>query len=118
MRLEQLTRSKLGNQCFNRFCRGYHYAIERFSFGVSLARLARMAHVGDARSSTLTDFKPETLRGTPGFFRVGQTRRGQWWLIDSRDRPFLSKGVASVNRFGRGDGRSVPVGPYATTVDK
>ncbi len=77
-----------------------------------------MAHASEAASTTLTDFKPETLRGTPGFFRVGQTRRGQWWLIDSRDRPFLSKGVASVNRFGRADGRSVPVGPYAATVDK
>jgi len=72
----------------------------------------------ESTSSTPADFKPETIRGTPGFFRVGQTRRGQWWLIDSRDRPFLSKGVASVNRFGRGDGRSVPAGPYAAAVDK
>ena len=78
-----------------------------------------MAHTGsDAQSSTLTEFKPEALRGTPGFFRVGQTRRGQWWLIDPCDRPFFSKGVASVNRFGRADGRSTPAGPYAATVDK
>jgi hypothetical protein len=77
-----------------------------------------MAHASEAVLTTPADFKPETLRGTPGFFRVGQTRRGQWWLIDPRDRPFLSKGVASVNRFGRADGRSLPDGPYAAAVDK
>jgi hypothetical protein len=92
--------------------------IVRFSFRVSLVSLARMAQLSEAASTTLTDFKPETIRGMPGFFRVGQTRRGQWWLIDPHDRSFLSKGVASVNRFGRADGRSVPAGPYAATVDK
>ncbi|MGA3007402.1 MAG: hypothetical protein ABSE59_05865 [Opitutaceae bacterium] len=77
-----------------------------------------MAHVRDALSLFPADFKPETLRGSPGFFRVGQTRRGQWWLIDPQGRPFFSKGVASVNCFGRADGRFAPVGPYAATVEK
>jgi len=72
----------------------------------------------EALPSTPADFKPETIRGLPGFFRVGQTRRGQWWLIDSYGQPFFSKGVASVNRFGRADGRSAPAGPYAAAVDK
>jgi len=77
-----------------------------------------MAHASEAHSHTLADFKPETLRGTPGFFRAGRTRRGQWWLLDPRDRPFFSKGVAGVNRSGRADGRSAPPGPYAAAVDQ
>ena len=77
-----------------------------------------MAHASEAHSLTLADFKPETLRGLPGFFRVGRTRRGQWWLLDPRDRPFFSKGVAGVNRFGRADGRSAPPGAYAAAVDR
>lgn len=77
-----------------------------------------MAHASDAPSSLPADFKPETLRGTPGFFRVGQTRRGQWWLVDAHNRPFFSKGVAGVNRAGRADGRSTQPGPYTAAVDK
>lgn len=64
-----------------------------------------MAPVSDASPQfpralpTLLDFRPETLRGTPGFFRVGQTSAGQWWLIDAADRPFFSCAVNAV-RFG------------------
>ena len=53
---------------------------------------------------TIEDFPPETVRGAPGFFRVGQAR-GQWWLIDPHDRPFFSRGVTAVNRSGRIGGR-------------
>ena len=76
-----------------------------------------MAHPGDAPQPTLSDFKPETLRGAPGFVRVGQTRAGQWWFIDACDRPFFSCGVASVNRSGRGGGRPAQPGPYAAAVN-
>ncbi len=37
-----------------------------------------MAESSDARQA----FRPETVRGTAGFFRVAQTVAGQWWLID------------------------------------
>lgn len=73
----------------------------RFSFGARAPRSARMAHASDAPTRqphvfpplTLADFKPETIRGAPGFFRVGQTPAGQWWLIDAEDRAFFSRGV-------------------------
>jgi len=77
-----------------------------------------MAHASDAPSSLPADFKPEPLRGKPGFFRVGQTRRGQWWLVDAHNRQFFSKGVTGVNRAGRADGRSTQPGPYTAAVDK
>ncbi|HEX2854628.1 MAG TPA: hypothetical protein VHO24_15460 [Opitutaceae bacterium] len=67
---------------------------------------------------TLSDFKSETLRGTAGFVRVGQTRAGQWWFIDAHDRPFFSRGVAAVNRFGRAGGRGTQPGAYERAVDR
>ena len=77
-----------------------------------------MAHAGEAHLFSISDFKPEAIRGTPGFFRVGRTRRGQWWFVGPDDRPFFSKGVAGLNATGRVDGRSTPVGPYAATVER
>lgn len=41
----------------------------------------------------LSDFQAETIRGTPGFVRVGRTRAGPWWLIGPDDRPFFACGV-------------------------
>ena len=77
-----------------------------------------MAHASDAPQPTSADFKPETVRGTPGFVRVGQTRAGQWWFIDPEGRPFFSCGVASVNRSGRAGGRAAQPGAYTGTVDR
>lgn len=79
-----------------------------------------MAHAGDAPQPqlTLSDFKSETLRGAAGFIRVGQTRAGQWWFLDARNRPFFSRGVGAVNRSGRGGGRSARPGPYTLAVDQ
>ncbi len=65
---------------------------------------------------TLEDFRPDSLRGTPGFFRAGQARDGQWWLVDPLGQAFFSKGVAGVNRSGRVDGRLPMPGPYAAAV--
>lgn len=67
---------------------------------------------------TLADFDPATLRGTEGFFRVGRTHAGQWWLLDADNRAFLSKGVTSVNRAGTQGGRYATRGPYAAHVDR
>lgn len=57
-----------------------------------------MAHAGEADPSAepLNDFRPETLRGTEGFFRAGQDSDGRWWLIDPRDRPFFCRAVHGV----------------------
>lgn len=41
---------------------------------------------------------PATLDGTAGFFRVGQSKTGQWYFVDPENRPFLFKGVTSVSR--------------------
>ena len=62
---------------------------------------------------TLEDFRPDSLRGTPGFFRVAQARSGHWWLVDPAGHAFFSKGVAGVNRSGRMGGRLPQPGPYA-----
>ena len=65
---------------------------------------------------SLEDFRPDSLRGTPGFFRVGQARSGHWWLVDPLGQAFFSKGVAGVNRSGRTGGRLPQAGPYAMTT--
>jgi hypothetical protein len=65
----------------------------------------------------LYDFKPETIRGTAGYFRVGQTRAGMWWFIDPADEVFFSRGVNGVNRAGSTRGGAAKPGPYAVAVD-
>lgn len=47
-------------------------------------------------SDGLPDFKRESLRGTPGYFRVGCTHAGQWWLIAPDGQPFFMKAVHGV----------------------
>lgn len=69
-----------------------------FSAGASTSCLMANADGAAAPPITLTDFKPETIRGTPGFFRVGQTHAGVWWLIDPDDSAFFSRGVNAVAR--------------------
>src|SRR4051794_4170284 len=85
-------------------------------FPEPLATFGAMA-TRSAGSLTTGDFKPDSFRGSAGFFRVGQTRSGQWWLVDPNDRPFFFRGVCAVNRAGRIDGRSQNFGAYALAVD-
>ena len=66
---------------------------------------------------TLHHFRPETIRGTAGYFRVGQTRGGAWWFIDPTDGAFFSRGVNGINRAGATGGRTGKAGPYAAAVD-
>ncbi len=47
-------------------------------------------------SDALQRFKSETVRGVPGFFRVGQTHSGAWWLIGPDDLPFFARAVNDV----------------------
>jgi hypothetical protein len=47
-------------------------------------------------SEALPDFRPETVRGSDGYFRVARTHAGQWWFIDPAGRPFFARGVHGV----------------------
>ncbi len=63
------------------------------------------------------DFKTESLRGTPGFFRIGRVREsGAWWLLTPEDEPVLLRAVAGVNRHGRAGPPPVRRSAYAQTV--
>lgn len=64
--------------------------------------------------------EPGTVKGKPGFFRVGRTTAeagGQWWFLTPEGEPFFYRGVCAVNRAGTQGGRRATPGPYARTVD-
>jgi hypothetical protein len=61
-------------------------------------------------------FHPAALRGTPGFFRVGRSVEGVWWLLTPEDEPVLLRAVAGVNRHGRAGPPPVRRSAYAQTV--
>ena len=69
-----------------------------------------MAHAGEATLGTAGDFRPETLRGTEGFFRVGQDGGGRWWLADAAGRPFFCKAVQGVRASAPAE-TGVPLAP-------
>jgi hypothetical protein len=46
-------------------------------------------------------FKPETVRGAAGFFRVGQSSTGAWSLIDPDNRPFFASAVNEIASEGK-----------------
>ncbi|HEY9250395.1 MAG TPA: hypothetical protein VIO38_14750, partial [Rariglobus sp.] len=77
-----------------------------------------MAKVRAAEPLTLSSFRTETLRGRPGFFRVGQTKAGVWWLLDPFGQPFFAKAVAAVNRYGRAGLPPEHRGAYGRTVER
>lgn len=77
-----------------------------------------MAKTRGAEVLNISSFKPESLRGRAGFFRVGQTLAGQWWLLDQHDQPFFMKGVAAVNRHGRAGPPPEHRGAYALAVEQ
>jgi hypothetical protein len=41
-------------------------------------------------------FRPGSLRGVDGFFRVAQLVTGQWWLLEPEGRPFFARAVHQV----------------------
>jgi hypothetical protein len=53
-----------------------------------------MAPAGGEPTPLLSDFPPESIRGTPGFFRLGRTRVGTWWLLGPDNRPFPAGEIA------------------------
>lgn len=87
------------------------------SCGVGGLQHVGMAQFSDEAGPQFNDFEPDSLRGTEGFFRVGKTRAGSWWLLDGRDRAFFCKGVAAVNRAGVAGGRRLTAGAYANAID-
>lgn len=73
-----------------------------------------MAHAGQVTLGTAGEFRPETLRGTEGFFRVGQDGDGRWWLADAAGRPFFCKAVQGV-RASAPAATGVPLAPDPAT---
>jgi hypothetical protein len=65
----------------------------------------------------ISDIKPGVLRGTPGFFRIGQTREGAWWFVTPEDEPAFLRAVAGVNRHGRAGSPPVRRSDYLNTVE-
>lgn len=59
-----------------------------------------MASRSAAAPPALRDLKPETIRGAPGCFRVGQGSDGRWWLVAPDDTAFFGCGVDGVRRIG------------------
>jgi hypothetical protein len=53
-----------------------------------------------ASSGPWHSFKPESIRGAPGFFRVAQTREGKWWWVDPEDTPCFIRAVNGVRSAG------------------
>ena len=68
------------------------------------------------REPTLADLQPASLRGAPGFFRVGRSAEGVWWLLTPEDEPVFLRAVAGVNRHGRAGPAPVRRSAYAQTV--
>ena len=52
------------------------------------------------------EFDPATIRGAEGFFRVGRSVNGRWWLIDPDGRAFYHKGCTGLNAGGIGGRRA------------
>lgn len=76
-----------------------------------------MSNGRGSETGGVSSFRSETLRGRAGFFRVGQSAGGQWWLVDPLGRPFFMKSVAAVNRHGRAGLPPEHRGAYAQAVD-
>ena len=97
-------------------------ALRAFLFGGYLHAARAMAHP-DAAASHSAPISPEefrvgTLRGSEGFFCVGQNQAGRWWLLDAEGRPFFCRGVHGVRAAAvpvdeAVGGRAASAGPYA-----
>lgn len=64
-----------------------------------------MAHAIGTLPAAPVAFRPETRRGTEGFFHVAQDDGGQWWLLDPAGRPVWLRavhGVRSAHSHGEG----------------
>lgn len=80
--------------------------------GIGAAALTGAAPA-QAKADTFTPMDGKTLRGAPGFFRVGRDKQGVWWFADPQGRPFFFRGVTSIASDGWGTKR-----PDGTSYDK
>lgn len=55
-----------------------------------------MAHAIAGNPTAAEAWRRETLRGSEGFFRVGQDANAQWWLLDPAGCAFFGKAVHGV----------------------
>lgn len=67
---------------------------------------------------TFAEIRPETIRGSAGYFRLGRSTDGIWWLLTPEDEPVLLRAVAGVNRHGRAGPPPALRGAYARTVEQ
>jgi len=51
------------------------------------------------------EIDPKTVRGKEGFFRVGRSVNGFWWLIDPDGKPWYHRGCCGLNSGGIGGRR-------------
>lgn len=80
--------------------------------------LSLTSYNGLSQTDTFSRFNKSSIKGTPGYFRVGKTMEGQWWFITPENEQFFYKGICAVNRAGTQGGRRALPGQYAITVDK
>ena len=75
-----------------------------------------MAQVSDAtpEATTTGEFRSETVRGAPGFFRAAQDAAGRWWLLDPDNQPFFCRAVHHVHA-STANGEVRPPAPDAAT---
>ena len=65
-----------------------------------------MAKNDDDRLLNSVKFKPETIRGKEGFFRVGRSIYDKWWFIDPQGKAFYHIGCTGLNAGGSGGRRA------------
>jgi hypothetical protein len=79
-----------------------------FPSGRCWASVTTMASRPGVLRSPLDTLKPESLRGAPGLFRVGQDGAGRWWLVEPDGNRVIGCGVDGV--------RLAPGGPDETAA--
>lgn len=72
-----------------------------------------MAQGDDAPPLTAGAFRPATLRGAEGFFRVAQDEAGRWWLLDPTGAAFFARAVHGTRAAGPHVDGTVPRDPAA-----
>lgn len=90
----------------------------RASLFATVKQAGPMAKPGRIAAAKSPGFTPQSFVGTAGFVRVARTEAGQWWLVDAENRPFFSRGVAAVNRYGRATGRATQPTTYELAVNQ
>jgi agarase len=70
-----------------------------------------MPAADDTPVASVTTLRPGTVRGTEGFYRVGQDESGRWWFIDPADRTFFLRAVGGVHAGSSPHGTGVTPPP-------